>query len=199
MTVIACAFAPSQPSPKNADQELTRLIRAAAEGDQIAFGEFYNLTNRSVFGLSLRILGDQGAAEEVTLDVYLQVWKQAKSYNPDRGRPTSWLMMMARSRAIDRIRGSKYVKHETETLDNAATFAENAEDPEEESLFAERRRIVRAALKTLPPEQRQVIEAAFFSGLSQSELAARLGVPLGTVKTRMRSGMIRLRRCLTAV
>ncbi len=195
-TATIPALPPKIPARRDAEEDLAGLIRAAAQGDQAAFSRFYDLTNRPVFSLVLRVLGDHGAAEEVTLDVYLQVWRQAGGYNPDRGTPIAWLMMMARSRAIDRLRSASYTRRETESLEDAFAIAAGGEDPEEASLLAERRRMVRAALATLSPEQREVIEIAYFSGLSQSEIAEKLGLPLGTVKTRIRCGLQKLRQCL---
>ncbi|MGH9844783.1 MAG: sigma-70 family RNA polymerase sigma factor [Blastocatellia bacterium] len=182
---------------RESDQELPGLILSIAERDQAAFARFYDLTNRLVFSVVLRILGDHTMAEEVTHDVYMQVWNQAAGYNAERGTPFAWLMTMARSRAIDRTRSAQCRKRENEPLDTVFNYAAPSEDPEEASIFAERRRLVRRALQSLSDDQRQVIEIAYFSGLSQSEIAERLRIPLGTVKTRMRTGLMRLREILT--
>jgi RNA polymerase sigma-70 factor (ECF subfamily) len=188
----------SQPT-RNGEQELADLIYASARSDQAAFSRLYDLTHRTIFGLALRVLGNHSLAEEVTIDVYLQAWNQARNYSPERGKPLTWLLVMARSRAIDRLRKARHFKHESEPLEKVSTFAALAEDPEEASLFAERRCAVRAALAALSHEQREVIEIAYFSGLSQTEISERLGIPLGTVKTRMRSGMIKLKQNLSLV
>lgn len=181
---------------RDLDRELAGLIRAVALGDQDAMSRLYDLTNRIVFGLTLRMLGDHATAEEVTLDVYVQVWRQASNYTPDRGKPISWLLIMARSRAIDRIRAARHVKHESEPLETALSFPAIVEDPEDGSIFAEQRRTIRAALSLLSPDQREAIELAYFSGLSQTEIAAKLGLPLGTIKTRTRSALMKLRQSL---
>ena len=187
-----------KPSPRReSDLELPALIAAIAERDQTAFTKFYDLTNRPVFSVVLRILGDHALAEEVTHDVYLQIWNQARGYSAERGTPFAWLMTIARSRAIDRLRGAQYRNRESETLDAVLGYAAQTEDPEQASMFAERRRMVRRALQSLSADQRQVIEIAYFSGYSQSEISERLGIPLGTVKTRMRVGLMRLREFLS--
>jgi len=146
-----------------------------------------------VSGLAERILGDPGAAEEVTIDVYLQVWRSAGSYDAGRGAPLAWILTLTRSRAIDRLRALGGHRRVTGPLETARAVPSGQAGPEEGSEDAQRRRIVQAALARLAPNQRQAIELAFFSGLSHSEIAEELGEPLGTVKTRVRLGMLRLR------
>ncbi|MDX2033051.1 MAG: sigma-70 family RNA polymerase sigma factor [Blastocatellia bacterium] len=181
---------------RESDPGFAFLLAAIAGRDQASFARFYDLTSRATFAVVLRILGDYGLAEEVTHDVYLQVWNQAAAYSAERGTPFAWLMMIARSRAIDRIRSAQYRQRENLTLDHAFGLAASIDDPEEASLFAEKRRLIRHALRALSPEQRQVIEIAYFGGLTQTEISERLGLPLGTVKTRMRVGLMRLRNLL---
>jgi RNA polymerase sigma-70 factor (ECF subfamily) len=183
-------------------QEHARLamIRRVAEGDQSAVGELYDATSRLVYGLALRILSDAGAAEEVTIDVFAQVWRQAASYDPRRGTPSAWLLTLARSRAIDRLRSGAQERRRAEPLEVVeATQPSSGESPEESAAEAERRALVRSALDALPREQREVIELAYFGGLSHSEIAARLDQPLGTVKTRIRLAMGRLRDSLVGL
>jgi RNA polymerase sigma-70 factor, ECF subfamily len=175
--------------------DLTALIARIAAGDQDALGRFYDATRRQVFGLVLRILNDEGAAEEVLLDVYMQVWRQAGQYDLKRGAPQAWVVTIARSRAIDRLRTSRHEVKLKEPLDTA-NLASEPMDEIEMVLDSERRRIVRAALDGLPPEQREIIELAYFSGFSQAEIALKLGQPLGTVKTRTRLAMMKLREAL---
>jgi RNA polymerase sigma-70 factor (ECF subfamily) len=147
----------------------------------------------------LRVLGNVADAEEVTMDVYTQVWKAASGYDISRGSVTAWLITLARSRAIDRVRSrTSRARKETslpETYDAPATGI----SPEQETEETQRRRQVMTALSTLPAEQRQAVELAFYSGLTHSELAERLGQPLGTIKTRIRAGMSRLREQLAGV
>jgi RNA polymerase sigma-70 factor (ECF subfamily) len=172
------------------------LIRALAGGDQQALASLYDSTSRTVYGLVLRILGDAGAAEEVLLDVYTQAWRQAAAYCEGRGSPMAWLTTIARSRAIDRLRRGRAEQQRTEPLDEATLRAASADDIEGGVAARERRAVVRAALEALSPEQREVIELAYYGGLSHSEIAAAKGLPLGTVKTRTRLGMSRLREML---
>jgi RNA polymerase sigma-70 factor (ECF subfamily) len=172
------------------------LIKKVADGDQSAVATLYDSTNRLVFGLILRIVADRSTAEEVLLDVYTQVWRQASSYDTARGAPLAWIMTIARSRAIDRLRSGKHDQQGKESLDTISEVTATTVNPEEATVNSERQRFVRSALDSLSPEQREVIELAYFSGLSHSEIALRLGHPLGTVKTRTRLGMMKLRDLL---
>lgn len=180
------------------NQDWTALIRNSARGDQSALGELYDATSRLVFGLVLRIIGDRSTAEEVLLDVYTQAWRQAANYDEKRGAPLAWLMTIARSRAIDRIRSSKHDQLK-DSLDAVAEITDREPNPEQATVDSERRRLVRSALEALPAEQREVVELAYYSGLSHSEIALRLSQPLGTVKTRTRLAMIKLRDMLRPV
>jgi RNA polymerase sigma-70 factor (ECF subfamily) len=171
------------------------LIRGAAGGDQQALAALYDATSRAVYGLLLRILSDPSAAEEVLLDVYTQVWRQAGSYSAARGKPMAWLTTIARSRAIDRLRRGRQEQMHTAPLDEAVRASADA-GVEECVLASEVGSVVRAALDALAPEQREVIEMAYYGGMSHSEIAAARGLPLGTVKTRTRLGMMRLREML---
>jgi len=178
------------------DQELAQLIALTAQGDQSALATFYDRTSPQVFGLVVKILNNREAAEEVTLDVYTQVWRQAHTYDRTRGAPGAWLMMVARTRAIDRFRAGAVEHGRVESLDAVEFFASDDETPEQDVEGQERRRYVQQALALLGEEQRQAIALAYFYGLSQSEIAEKLNVPLGTVKTRIRLGMIKLREAL---
>ena len=181
------------------DQDWVSLIKKVADGDQSAVATLYDSTSRLVFGLILRIVTDRATAEEVLLDVYTQVWRQASSYDIARGAPLAWIMTIARSRAIDRLRSGKHDQHAKESLDTIGEVTASTVNPEEATVNSERQRMVRTALDSLSPEQREVIELAYFSGLSHSEIALRLGHPLGTVKTRTRLGMMKLRDLLKPV
>ena len=178
------------------DQDWAALIRRVADGDQSALTELYDATSRLVFGLILRVVTDRSSAEEVLLDVYTQVWRRASSYDSKRGAPLAWLMTIARTRGIDRLRAGKHENQYRDSLDAIGEITASTDSPEADSVSAERRRLVRSALDTLSPEQREVIELAYFSGLSHSEIALKLGQPLGTVKTRTRLGMMKLREML---
>ena len=177
---------------------MATLIAQIAGGEQDALTALYDQTNRQIYGLLLRILGDPATAEEVLLDVYVQVWRQAARYESGRGTPFAWLITMARSRAIDRLRSIGNEEHHTDLLEETRDFMHPA-NAEEDAIASEMRRIVQAALNTLPPEQRELIELAYYNGLSHSDIAARLDEPLGTVKTRIRRAMIKLRDVLNPV
>jgi RNA polymerase sigma-70 factor, ECF subfamily len=179
------------------DAELTELVRQIAQGDQPALATLYDTTNRLVFGLILRVVNDHGAAEEVLMDVYTQVWRQAPNYDTGRGSPLAWLTTIARSRAIDRLRSGWQTQQRSEPLDAVSDKETAAASPETDSVYAERQRLVRKALAALSPEQREVIELAYYGGLSHSEIAEKLQQPLGTVKTRTRLGLMKLRDALS--
>lgn len=181
------------------DQDWIALIRRVADGDQSALTTLYDTTSRLVFGLILRILSDRAVAEEVLLDVYSQAWRQAGLYNDQRGTPLAWLMTIARSRALDRLRSGWQESQRKEPLEAASDARTTLASPEEATVMSERQQFVRSALSMLSPEQREVIELAYYSGLSHSEIAAKLGQPLGTVKTRTRLGMMKLREMLSPV
>ena len=186
---------PPEPPPTDAETRQAELIRGAAGGDQQALAALYDATSRAVYGLLLRILSDPSTSEEVLLDVYTQVWRQAGSYSAVRGKPMAWLTTIARSRAIDRLRRGRQEQMHTAPLDEAVRAAAGA-GVEECVLASEVSSGVRAALDELAPEQREVIELAYYGGMSHSEIAAARGLPLGTVKTRTRLGMMRLREML---
>lgn len=183
-----------------AEQRQVELIRGAASGDQQALAALYDATSRTVYGLLLRILADASDAEEVLLDVYEQVWRQASQYSRERGSPLAWLTTIARSRAIDRLRRGRREQQNTEPLESIfATARAGGASAEEDVMAGEVRAVVRKALDSLAPEQREVIELAYYSGMSHSEIAAARGLPLGTVKTRTRLGLMRLREMLKPV
>jgi RNA polymerase sigma-70 factor (ECF subfamily) len=178
------------------DQDLVSLVELVATGDQSALAMLYDTTNRLIYSLILRVLGDVSSAEEVLVDVYTQVWRQAASYDANRGAPLAWMATIARSRAIDRLRSGWQDQRRKEPLEVLGDAPANAASPEETTAASERQRFVREALNLLTPEQREVIELAYYSGLSHSEIAEKLKQPLGTVKTRTRLGMMKLREAL---
>jgi len=192
----------SSASPKHAadasarNSALVALIQRISRGDETAVGELYDTTNGIVYSLALRVLGDISNAEEVVLDVYTQVWRQAATYDEGRGTPLAWLLTIARTRSVDRLRSGWQRRQRTEALETSDTTPVSAENPELATEIAERGRLVRAALEDLNSDQRQAIELAYYSGLSHSEIAERLKEPLGTIKTRIRQGMIKLRERL---
>lgn len=175
------------------------LLQRIVARDTAALADLYDRRSRLLFGLILRIVRDRGEAEEILQEVFLRVWMRAELYDPRLGGPTPWLVRLARNCAIDRLRARRI-----RDAASAAPFDESIADnsssgtdirtPETAVLDAERRGTVIDALAGLPPEQRRLIEAAFFEGYTQTELARRFELPLGTVKTRIRAGMIAMRQ-----
>ena len=179
--------------PKDAPDE--QLIVALARQDLSALEALYERYGRVAFSLAYRIVGDRGAAEDVVQDAFLSVWRQAASYRRDRGSPKTWLMAIVHHRAIDRIR-SHAAAGPTASLDEVPEDYGDAPGVWQQVWAQMRGESVRRALDALPAEQKKSIELAYFSGYSQSEIAALMGVPLGTVKGRMRIGMQKLKAML---
>jgi RNA polymerase sigma-70 factor (ECF subfamily) len=171
------------------------IVARAAAGDAGAVAALYDRHGRAVYSLALRVLGDQGEAEDVAQEVFAQAWRQADRYDPRRGQPVAWLLNMARSRAIDRLRR----RRAQPSADTEATSEPVDRSPGAEALAITREQVraLREALAGLPVLQRTAIELAYYEGLSQQEIAARLEQPLGTVKTRVRLGLMKLRDALS--
>jgi RNA polymerase sigma-70 factor, ECF subfamily len=175
------------------------LIERMARQDQVALQDFYDRYHKLVFSFVLKILACRTEAEEVMLEVFWQVWQQAGLYNQSRGNVSAWLIMMARSRAIDRRRSrdrANFAFQPVEQFPLNAQVLDFNSDPEENYYSLERREAVMSALAEMSDKQRRAIELAYFGGLSQSEIAAQLQEPLGTVKTRIRTGIQILREKL---
>jgi RNA polymerase sigma-70 factor, ECF subfamily len=177
------------------ESEWVALVLAIASGDQGALQTLYERTHRLVFTLIVRITNNRQTAEELTLDVFHDVWRRASRYDPAGGSVVGWIMNQARSRAIDRVRFEGRKKRVRP--DDESPLPEIAPpDPHEVIAHREQGRLLRDALTMLSPEERQAIETAFFSELTYQEVAVRLNQPLGTVKTRVRSGLAKLRHAL---
>ena len=174
------------------------LLTRIAERDTAALGELYDRYGRTVFGVLFRMLGAPEAAEEVTQDAFNAVWRRATTYRNDRGSVRTWLFAIARNAAIDwRRTTGRRVEREV-VIDDAAHLTDG-ESVDDGVIAQERSEQVRAAVASLPPEQRLVLSLAFWSGLSQREIADRTGAPIGTVKSRVRLGMLKLRESLRPV
>ena len=173
------------------------LLGRVAAGDGEAFAELFDRQSPLVLGVLIRVLRSRAAAEEVLQEVFLQVWRDARRYVPERASPRGWLLMLARSRALDRLRSRQARELREEAVAGGVGAAAVAPAVGSARLEAEdRRRQVQAALGGLPEEQRRCIELAFFDGLTHTEIAARLAAPLGTVKSRLLLGMRKLRQVL---
>jgi RNA polymerase sigma-70 factor (ECF subfamily) len=171
------------------------LIARLLGREEAALGALYDRHARAAFSLAYRIVGDPETAEEVVQEAFLIVWRRAETYRPERGAVRTWLLTVVRNRAIDTVRG-KASTTPTTSVDDLPLVA--LDSPEAEAIRSVEARVVRDALSELPPEQREVVELAYFGGLSYPEVAARTGVPVGTVKSRMRLALERLRALLTA-
>ena len=171
------------------------LVAEAKAGSYEAFEELVSRYESKIYRLGVNITGNSEDAEDVLQDAFVQVWKTVRSFDDQRGKPLAWLIMLTRSRAIDRLRSRQTRARATEAA--GQELAGDPPLPAEEAAAAENRSLVRRVVQTLPAEQRQPIELAYFGGLTQTEIATQLGQPLGTVKTRMRAGMLRLREQLS--
>jgi len=177
------------------EAEWVGLVRAIAKGDQQALHALYERAHRIVFTLTMRITKDRHAAEELTLDVFHDVWRRAPQYDPAGGTVIGWIMNQARSRAIDRLRFDQRKKRVNPHSDDPTPDLVEL-DAGAVAMLREQREILRHALAVLTPAERQAIEAAFFSGFTYAEVAQELNQPLGTVKTRIRSALAKLRQAL---
>ena len=183
--------------PNATPDGLGDLIVRSAEGDEIAFAQLYDAASPRLFGLVLRVLRDRAQSEEVCQEVFLEIWRTAARFDPDRGSPLTWMMTIAHRKSVDRVRSAeassrrdtRYIETSHEVEYDVTAEAATA------SMDGQR---VSAALAALAPGQRNALELAYFGGLTHSEVAEKLGVPLGTAKTRIRDGLIRLRVALSS-
>ena len=174
------------------------LIALVAQRDEMALAELYDRYSRLVYSVALRVVGQHQLAEEITLDAFQSMWRAAASFRPDRGRFVTWLMSVTRHRAIDEQRrlGVRPEGNSVALEQGSDAVLPRSDSVEELVSLQQRREAVRRALAELPEPQRRALELAYFGGLTQQEIAERLNVPLGTIKTRMRMGMQKLRRAL---
>jgi RNA polymerase sigma-70 factor, ECF subfamily len=178
-------------------QRGVELIRQIAAGEEAALADLYELFAPMLFGLALRMMKDRKEAEDVLQEGFLYIWRKAVAYKPELSGPFSWTVRIVRNKAIDHLRSLRREQRffERATVD-FGHFSDVDERSAEEPVFGEQRAIVRAALAQIPAEQRQAIELAFFDGLTHEEIAAQLDTPLGTIKARIRRGLIRLRNSI---
>jgi RNA polymerase sigma-70 factor, ECF subfamily len=178
------------------EQTWATLVQSIAGGDQLALHALYEMAHRLVFTLIMRITANQEIAEELTIDVFHDVWRRAARYDAANGTVLGWIMNQARSRAIDRLRFESRKKRSHGG--HVQPLAKVAADPQDVIVLREQGESLRAALAVLTPDERQAIETTFFAGLTHGEAAVRLNQPLGTIKTRIRSALHKLGRALTA-
>jgi len=176
------------------EQDWAALVQSIAAGDQLALHALFERSHRIVFTLIMRITANRESAEELTIDVFHDVWRGASRYDPAKGTVLAWIMNQARSRALDRLRFDSRKKRTHS--DDVQSQPDPVADPHDVLELREQGESLRSALAALSPDERQAIETTFFAGLTQAEAAARLNEPLGTIKTRIRSALHKLRRAL---
>jgi len=179
-------------APPVAHQSDEALLALVAGGNEEALGALYDRFGRVAYGVALRVVRDAELAQDAVQEAFLGAWRTATSFDPNRGTASTWLLTLVHRRAVDVVRREQ--RRRAEPLEDAPVASGSATD--EDAWVRDRRRAVQAALQQLAPEQRQALELAYYGGLSQSELAERLGVPLGTVKSRMFAALARLRDLL---
>ena len=168
------------------------LVALAARSEQSALAELYDRYGRVAYGLALRILRDEALAEDAVQDGFLTVWRSAARFMPDRGKASTWILTLVHRRAVDLVRREE--RRRADSLERAPE--QGGGSVEEDAWLRLRRERVQAALRQLPDQQREALELAYYGGFSQSELAEKLGQPLGTIKSRMFAGLARLRELL---
>ncbi|MCW2977104.1 MAG: polymerase subunit sigma-24 [Actinomycetia bacterium] len=163
----------------------------AARSEQTALGELYDRYGRPAYGLALRVLRDESLAEDAVQEAFLALWRTASRFVPERGKASTWILTLVHRRAVDLVRREE--RRRADALDDAHVPADSVGGADDEAWLRLQRERVQAALRQLPDQQREALELAYYGGFTQSELAERLGQPLGTIKTRMFTGLARLR------
>lgn len=185
----------SSDPPLSAADVLSVALVASATGDQVAFATVYDATSRQAFGLAVRVVVDHAQAEEVVQEAMLEVWRKATTYDPSRGSAVTFVLTVVHRRAVDRVRSAQAASAR-DRKSVVLTEARGYDEVSEEAVARDEARRVRSALDEVSPAQRVALELAYYDGLTHTEVAARLGVPLGTVKTRLRDGLLKMRRSL---
>lgn len=180
-------------------QLLLEHLQLMATGNHVALGKCYDIMGPVVFSLAVRMLRDRAAAEDVTQDIFVQIWRQAANYDTSRGSPEAWIMMIARTRILDRLRSRNAGVILKPVGDNLPDAPDADDWPEDLAISHEQAACVRQALAELPHDQRHAIELAFFDGLTHVQISEKLNVPLGTIKTRIRLGLMKIRDMLQEI
>ena len=192
-------MSPHETAIRDANSEIDRrLVSEVAAGSADALGRLYDRHAPTAFGLARRIVTQPEVAEEVVQDVFAQIWRDAARYAQDRASVAGWIVMLTRTRAIDHLRARRARPDLGQGVppESMPALSSGARDPEQTAVTTEEATLVRAALETLPEAQRSLVDLAYYEGLTHSEIAERTGVPLGTVKTRLRTAMLSLRASL---
>lgn len=188
---------PTYPVERWTNADDVALVRRMVDSDETALGALYDQWSRALYSLVLHLLQDPDEAEDVVEETFWQAWRKASSYEPSRGAVSTWLLTIGRRRALDRLRARKRNREDLDARNVFADLPSSDPDPYQDAENANLRESVRTALRGLPEEQRHPLELGYFNGLSQSEIAEVTGEPLGTVKTRMRLAMQKLREPLS--
>lgn len=189
------ALAPASTAGAVGPAELADLLRASARGDQAAFARFYEATSARAYGMALRVVRNPAHAQEVTQEAYLEVWRSSARHDSSRGSAMAWLMTIVHRTAVDRVRSTESATRRDQVWERESREVDHDQTLEAAQASLEGQR-VRRAMAELTPMQREAIELAYFGGYTHTEVAAMLEVPLGTAKTRIRDGLIRLRDTL---
>lgn len=193
---ILAAFSKTAHSGAGDEAELLKRIKAR---DENALAELYDLYNGLLYGMIISVVKKREEAEDLLQEVFVTVWEKASTFDEERGNVYSWLVTLTRNKAIDRIRSKDYKTQQKATHDvDAPEFSleGNKYDPLESTIFSDRTELVKKALNEIPESQSSVLKIAYYEGLTQREISEQLDIPLGTVKTRMRQGMIKLKDLL---
>lgn len=182
-------------APVTDQDEASRLLLATAEGDTSAFEQLYRATSPRLFGVCMRIVSQRSEAEDVLQEVFANVWRKAKQFDPDRASAITWLTMMARNRAIDHLRANRSSRMSV-AIENAEDLVETSPNAQAATEMALENRRLDVCLGELEAPRRQLIRTAFFEGNTYEELAQRSGTPLGTVKSWIRRSLVKLKACL---
>ena len=183
----------SQPAPgPDSRRDLGELLRRSGRGDEAAFAQLYDATASRAFGLAVRVVRDPSQAEEVAQEAFLEIWRTASRFDPDKGSAVSWVLTMVHRKAVDRVRSAEASTRRDTTYHQSNTAVEHDSTAEAAQASMEARR-VRLALDSLTEVQREALELAYFKGYTHTEVAKMLDLPVGTAKTRIRDGLIRLR------
>jgi RNA polymerase sigma-70 factor (ECF subfamily) len=189
-----------RPIPIPANEDDVALLRSIGQKDRTAFAEFYDKYSALLFSIAVRILNDQSEAEDVLQETFLQIWEKAGNFDPKLGKASSWAAILTRNKAIDRIRASQRRSRLAETAGVEFAVVAEVNDTANEAIHGhDKAKIIQSAIVELPMEQRRAIELAYFSGLTQEEISKKLQEPLGTIKARIRRGLLKLRDQLEGV